>query len=217
MPALITWWTLDITALRGDAPSDTVAAVGSDLLRRWSQPHRRYHTTTHLVEMFWALEDLLEAGELTEREGQLARLAAWFHDARYDPSAPPGSNEHDSAELALRDLATLGIEAEDRATVRRLVELTAGHEAPEDDALAASFHDADLWILSAPADRFDQYCGQVREEYAFVDDTAYAQGRRAVLEPFARRDHLYRTRLGRREWEEPARANLARELDRLTG
>ena len=202
-------------ALHRDLPADTVAAVGADLLARWSEPHRRYHTTTHLVEMFWALEDLLDAGELAERDGQLARLAAWFHDAHYDPAAQPGANERQSAELAARHLVSLGLPTRDRETVQRLVRLTDGHEAPAGDPVATCFHDADLWILSAPEDRFDEYCAQVREEYAFVDDAAYAQGRRGVLEPFVRRDHLYLTRLARREWEESARDNLAREFERL--
>lgn len=214
MPALLSWWTLDVRVLHHRAHDDAIAAIGAGLVRRWSEPQRHYHTTTHLVEMFWALEELLEAGELSEREGSLARVAAWFHDAHYDPRAPGGSNEASSAELAARELTALGVPVRDRDEVVRLVRLTDGHEPP-DDPLAASFHDADLWILSAPRQRFDDYCTQVRQEYAFVDDRSYARGRSAVLEPFVRRDHLYATRHARREWEDRARRQLAHELARL--
>ncbi len=48
-----------------------------------------------------------------------------------------------------------------------------------------------------------------------MPDAAYALGRRAVLTPFAERDHIYLTDHAREHWEPPARVNLARELARL--
>ena len=215
MPALITWWTLDVRALAPDAHHDAVARTGADLLARWSEPGRRYHGTTHLVEMFWALEDLEGAGEIGDREACLARLAAWFHDAVYDPHALPGANEADSASYAVTALRPLGLSAAEIRAVEDLVRMTDGHNAPADDPLTAAFHDADLWILSAPQERFDAYCAQVREEYAFVPLDAYRTGRTAVLRPFTLRETIYRTAHARHQWEQPARVNLARELARL--
>ncbi len=69
MPALISWWTLDVRTLAPEAHADAVARTGAELLRRWSDPARRYHGTTHLVEMFWALEDLEAAGEIDDQAG----------------------------------------------------------------------------------------------------------------------------------------------------
>lgn len=214
MPALIAWWTTDLGALAPAAPTDRVLDVGRELLRRWTEPHRRYHTTTHLVEMFWALEDLEEAGELSARDGVVGRVAAWFHDAVY--AVPdPGDNEAASAALAVERLPALGVTDEEVAVVERIVRASERHELPEGGGLVAAFHDADLWVLAAPSGRFDAYCAQVREEYALVPDPAYRQGRAAVLRPFLDREHVYATRLGRSAWEPRARANLARELDRL--
>ena len=215
MPALITWWTLDVRSLAPAAHNDAVSAIGAGLLRRWTAPERRYHTTTHLVEMFWALEDLEAAGAVDDRGATLGRVAAWFHDAVYDPAALPGANEAASAELARESLRRLGLDAADQDTVARLVELTAGHDHDADDPVQAAFHDADLWVLSAPEDRFDEYCGQVRAEYAHVAEDAYRAGRTAVLEPLLHRDRIYRTLPALREWEAPARVNLGRELARL--
>ena len=215
MPALITWWTLDVRALAPEAHHDAVARTGADLLARWSEPGRRYHGTTHLVEMFWALEDLEGAGEIGDREACLARLAAWFHDAVYDPRALPGANEADSASYAVNALRPLGLPAAQIRAVEDLVRMTDGHHAPAEDALTSAFHDADLWILSAPQERFDAYCAQVREEYAFVPQDAYRAGRTAVLRPFTLRETISRTAHARHHWEQPARVNLARELARL--
>ena len=118
--------------------------------------------------MFWALEELEDAGELDAREATLARVAAWLHDAVYDPKAVSGANESESALLARGVLGELDLDDDDVDTVEELVLMTAGHEstAGPPRPIESAFHDADLWILSAPDSRFDDYCRQVRSEYA---------------------------------------------------
>jgi predicted metal-dependent HD superfamily phosphohydrolase len=216
MRALLTWWNMDVRDVAPQAPEEeTVARVGADLVDRWNEPVRRYHTTRHLVEMFGALEELEEAGEIDERQGSVARLAAWFHDAIYDPSATSGANEADSAALARGSLEHLDFETDDIEAINRLILLSVRHDADATEALDAAFHDADLWILSSPTERFDDYCGQVREEYAHVPEGAYRHGRAAILRPLLRRDRVYRTTRALQSWETRARVNLGRELKRL--
>src|SRR5450631_2676318 len=216
MPALITWWTMDVRGLAPRTPgNDVVERLGAGLLELWADPARRYHTTTHLVEMFWALEELEESREIDDRQCSLARLAAWFHDAVYDPATSPGSNEADSAALARKTLRQLSLSDGDIDTVDRLIRLTARHDADAAHPLDAAFHDADLWILSAAQERFDEYCEQVRLEYAHVPDAAYRTGRAAILGPLLHRDRIYRTSHALHAWETPARINLGRELTRL--
>src|SRR5450631_2339613 len=216
MPALITSWTMDVRRIAAHAPgNDVVGHVGTDLLARWSEPSRRYHTTTHLVEMFGALEEMEDAQEIGDRQCSITRLAAWFHDAVYDPAARPGSNEADSAALARDTLEQLSFTGDDIDAIERLIRLTARHDTDAAEPLEAAFHDADLWILSAPQERFDRYCDQVRQEYAHVADSDYANGRAAVLGPLLHRDRIYRTSHALHGWETPARINLGRELTRL--
>lgn len=216
MPALITWWKLDVADLAPRAHSDAVLAIGADLVRRLDEEHRRYHTTRHLVELFWALEDLERAHVVSAREAALGRMAGWFHDAIYDPTTPPGDNEIRSAELAVRDLSALGFAPDDIETIRDLVLATQTHELAH-DGLPAAFHDADLWILSAPHSRYDEYTTQVREEYAAVPDEVFASARAAILRPFIDRESIYATAFARENWEDAARLNLAAELETLTG
>jgi predicted metal-dependent HD superfamily phosphohydrolase len=216
MRDLITWWSRDVRDVAPQAPAEEVVArIGEDLVGRWNEPVRRYHTTRHLLEMFAALENLEDAGEIAERQGSLARVAAWFHDAVYDPSAPPGANEAESAALARHTLQRLDFEADDVDAIERLILLTARHDTNGAEELDAAFSDADLWILASSTERFDQYCDQVRQEYAHVPEAAYQQGRAAVLRPLLRRDRIYRTAQALRTWEAPARVNLSRELKRL--
>lgn len=217
MPALITWWTQDLAHLAPGADPDTVQSVGADLLARWADPARRYHSTTHLVEMFWGLEELEEAGEVSADEATLGRIAAWLHDAVYDVHAPPGRNEAQSADLAGQLLPTVALRPDAVSRVESLVRMTDGHVlgAGAGDALAAAFHDVDLVIFTASVQRFDAYCDLVREEYAAVPDDAFRVGRRAILGDFLRRDRLYATDHAHARWDAPARANLRRALDRL--
>src|SRR5689334_15382646 len=57
--------------------------LGADLLARWREPHRHYHTDEHLAFM---LEIIDRHADLAD-DADAVRLAAWFHDAVYDPRA----------------------------------------------------------------------------------------------------------------------------------
>jgi predicted metal-dependent HD superfamily phosphohydrolase len=214
VPALITWWTLDVADLAPGAHSDAVSAIGADLLRRLGESHRRYHTPRHLVELFWALEDLESAHVISPRDAAVGRIAGWFHDAIYDTTTAAGDNEIHSAELAVRDLTALGFEDDDLETVRDLVLATQTHELAH-AGLPAAFHDADLWILSSPRGRYEEYTVQVREEYAAVPTEVFQSARAAILRPFIDRESIYATAFARDNWEDAARLNLAAELETL--
>ncbi|MEP7035585.1 MAG: hypothetical protein ABI934_08355 [Actinomycetota bacterium] len=215
MPALTTWWTMDVRALQPQAHHYAVQASAADLLARWTEPARCYHTTRHLVEVFWALEELELAGEIDDRQCSLARLAAWFHDAVYLPGASHGSNEADSAALARDQLTEVGLGDKDIDAIDAMIRLTVNHDAHHEEPLETAFQDADLWILSAPVERFDEYCDQVRQEYAALSHPAYRRGRTTILEALVHRDTIYRTSHALHHWETPARINLGRELTRL--
>ena len=58
--------------------------------------------------MFWALEDLEGAGEIGDREACLARLAAWFHDAVYDPHDAAGRERGGQRVVRRHRAATAG-------------------------------------------------------------------------------------------------------------
>ena len=63
--------------------------------------------------------------------------------------------------------------------------------------------------------RFDEYCAQVRVEYAVVPPARYARERSRILGALRDRPRLYAQDHAHREWEGPARSNLTRELERL--
>jgi predicted metal-dependent HD superfamily phosphohydrolase len=191
---------------------EALAGVGRELRRRWREPHRHYHTGRHLRAVLDVL-DRLAAGA---RRADLVRLAAWYHDAVYDPWAAAGRNEADSAELAAVELTRLGVPAGAVAEVRRLVLLTDGHRVEPGDTDGALLCDADLAVLASAPEEYDRYAAAVRREYAHVPDEAFRAGRAAVLRHLLDLPRLYRTATLAGRWEAPARANLERELAALS-
>lgn len=76
--------------------------------------------------------------------------------------------------------------------------------------------DADLAILAAAPKEYGTYAAQVREEYGFVPDDAFREGRAAVLRQLLGLPRLFRTPHGVAAWEPRARQNLTTELELLT-
>jgi predicted metal-dependent HD superfamily phosphohydrolase len=189
--------------------SPAAAALGDELLRRWAESHRRYHTLEHLAACLDAVDALAdEAADVIA-----VRLAVWFHDAVYNRR--PGEDEQASAALAEDRLRRLGV-ADRVAEVARLVRLTATHQTAPDDRNGAVLCDADLSVLGGTPESYARYAAQIREEYADIDEVDFRAGRRRVLEAFAAREPLFRTRPAQALWEEHARRNVRTELALLS-
>lgn len=181
------------------------------LLARHREPHRRYHTATHVMWVLRHLQDLVAAGE-GPSDPPAAQLAVLFHDAVYDTRA--ADNEARSAALAVEAASALGWPAERLALVHRLVMATAGHRPA--DADEAAVVDADLAILGAAPNDYAAYARAVRAEYAHVPDEEWRSGRAAILRGFAASEHLFTTSTMRRGREARAFANIAAELATLS-
>jgi len=198
-------------------------ALGEDLLERYEQPHRKYHTSVHLSEMLTALKTLYKRHHTATPRAVL--LAAWFHDAVYE--ANPGDDEAASADLArtaLTPLASTGFLTNRGVTaIAHLIELTASHQLADGieeytsgaltRADAEFFLDADLAILAADSPRYTRYVAGVRAEYAHYAPDAFTRGRAAILQGFLNRTAIYASDTAHLLWDAPARLNLRTELE----
>lgn len=210
LEALRVRFTRALESARGtgaDGPDPVPYA--DDLLARWQEPQRRYHTLTHLT----AVLDHVDVLEKYATDADVVRLAAWFHDAVYLPER--SENEERSARIAERALPEAGLSATKTAEVARLVRLTVTHAPADDDHDGQVLCDADLAILAAPPATYAAYTAAVREEYHFVPNDAFRDGRSAILRQLLDLPQLFRTPHGRQEWEATARYNLRSELELL--
>ncbi|WP_454760388.1 HD domain-containing protein [Caulobacter segnis] len=178
----------------------------------YADPRRRYHSLAHIED---CLARLAAVTDLSERHRSLLTAALWWHDAVYDPTR--SDNEALSAEMAGRDLPTLGYAPEDVAEVERLILLTQGHQVPAGDPLGALMVSIDLSILGAEAQAYDAYAHAIREEYAHVPEEAYRLGRARVLQYFLDAPTLFPDPDFAARFDAAARGNLAREIASLSG
>lgn len=177
------------------------AGLRDELLARYAEPQRKYHTQQHLHE---CLTGFAREQARAARPGELA-LALWFHDAVYDLRAH--DNEARSADCARDALQQAGASADVAQRVHALVMATC-HDAQPSDPDAQLLVDIDLSILGAPPARFAEYERQIRAEYAHVPPALFEPRRRDILGRFLARDPLYLTPGLRAEREAQARINL---------
>jgi predicted metal-dependent HD superfamily phosphohydrolase len=198
------------TAAVGNEPAARVAF--DEVVARHREPHRRYHGVRHVT---WVLRHVRELAEhVPVADIDAIVVAAFFHDAVYDPRA--ADNEERSAQLAERVLEQLGWHAARRAVVGAMIRATAAHGATG-DADTGVLLDADLAVLGADPAAYQAYVTGVRTEYAHVDRDAWRTGRGQVLRGLLAHRPLYATAPARARWEARAAANMASELAALSG
>jgi predicted metal-dependent HD superfamily phosphohydrolase len=193
---------------RWNATLPQQSQLGENLITRYSEPHRHYHTTTHLLDVLTMIDQLADDHDLF-----LVQLAAWYHDAVYAIPAGQISNEEASARLALRELSLVGLEQEDLNQVARLVRLTETHQPGPRDPEGELLCDADLAILASDPADYAEYVAAIRAEYAKVPEEQFLAGRLAVLTGLANRE-IFRTNKGR-QLTDAAYANLETEISAL--
>jgi len=175
-----------------------------EIAEAYSGPGRFYHTLDHVMDVLATVDGLAAHA----RNLNAVKLAAWLHDLIYDSKA--SDNEERSAEYAERLCQELAIP--EGSSVASLIRKTKTHDAG-DDADAQVLIDADLFILGASEAVYRDYAEKIRQEYAWVPESQYRQGRRRVLENFLSRARVYHFLS---QLEEAARRNMADEIGRLS-
>jgi predicted metal-dependent HD superfamily phosphohydrolase len=194
----------------GIPDSPELNSLYHDVLLRYSEPHRHYHTRQHLAECFEKVQDILS---LAEHPGEVL-VGLWFHDALYDTRRH--DNEQRSADWARSAARELGASAESAQRIHDLIMFTR-HSAAPVGVDAQVLVDADLSILGAPLARFQEYETQVRSEYAWVPDEVFRSTRASILKELLGRSHLYSTAQFQERYEAQARRNLRQSLKDLEG
>lgn len=191
--------------------------VFNDLVARYSEPHRVYHTLEHIRHClceFWLVRDLATNPAAVE-------MALWYHDAVYATGEKPGAknirdNEGRSADLATQVCEEANLPQSFTTRVARLILETRHERIPAifDRRLIV---DIDLSILGQSATVFDEYERRIREEYVTVPDHVFAARRSEILRSFIspQRQFIYSTKFFQDKYEKQARANIIRSLERL--
>ncbi len=181
-----------------------------DLVARYSENHRKYHTLQHLEECLNHFDEFREGAEHPLE----IELALWFHDAVYEVKRK--DNEKKSADWARSFALEMGLESAAAERIHALIMATL-HDALPQGPDAQIMIDVDLAILGAEESRFEEYEQQVREEYGWVPGILFRRSRKKVLKGFLERPRIYSTARFTTAREEQARKNIRLSLRQLRG
>jgi predicted metal-dependent HD superfamily phosphohydrolase len=191
-------------------------SIVDEVIARHSEPHRHYHTTTHVMWVLRHTAELLAIEADTTVDGDAVTAAALFHDVIYDPRA--SDNEACSAALADRAMTEVGWPPSRASAVSRLILATAAPDVTEGaEPGTAVLLDADLAVLGGEPQAYAAYVSAVRQEYGHVDEASWRVGRAAVLRGLLDHRPLFATATMRAARERRARGNLSAELASLGG
>jgi predicted metal-dependent HD superfamily phosphohydrolase len=179
-----------------------------EVIAAYSESGRFYHTLNHLEECF----SHFDSAKRLARSPAEIEIAIWFHDAIYDTRR--NDNEENSAGWAVNVIQESGLSSTVAERIAGLI-LATKHKVKPHDPDASLFVDVDLSILGASTNRFDEYERQIRQEYAWVPENEFRQGRTKLLRNIWAREHIYFTQFFRTRLEATARENLKRSLVEL--
>jgi predicted metal-dependent HD superfamily phosphohydrolase len=181
--------------------------VFDDLIRRYGEPHRRYHGWNHVLRCLDQFE--LVAARL--RDPDAVELALWFHDAVYVPGAT--DNEKRSAELFCETGRGL-FHMDFIEKVHSFTMLTRHNLAPSDSD-GEFVVDIDLSSLASGWDRFMEDSDRIRQEQCGISDGRFYPAQAKFLRSLVDRPQIFYSTFFHERYERSARDNINRFLDGL--
>ncbi|WP_394124811.1 HD domain-containing protein [Psychrobacter nivimaris] len=202
-----------LSAMTSDISPKQIDRLWQDIVMRYGEPQRAYHTLNHIQQLLVEFENIKQVLS----EPHIIALALYYHDVIYDPTR--SDNELQSAEFATDALGPY-LSQEQRQQIHAVIMMTANHQLDtlvDSDKYndAAYLLDMDLSILGAQWSAYEQYAKAIRQEYAHVADDDYRDGRTAVLQGLLAHPKLYLTDHYYNQLETQARDNIKHELTLL--
>ena len=179
-----------------------------EIVENHTNKKRYYHTLEHLESLLFQLTPIKT--EINHWNTILFTL--FYHDVIYN--SLKSNNEEKSAEFAIQRMQLLSVPQEIIKRCENQILATKHHKLSEDTD-TNYFTDADLAILGANWETYQQYYKNVRKEYAVYPNLVYNSGRKKALKHFLTMDNIFKTEYFYKKFEKTARENIQREIDFL--
>ena len=140
-----------------------------DILERWSEKHRKYHTISHLEDL---IQQINTYTGLSSTEHDMLTLTAIFHDIIYIPRR--GDNEVQSAEFFLNHVA-MNKDSSEIQEIATMIRDTK-HHTPSTH-LSGIFSNMDMSIVRRPYAELLKWEDEIRYEYSHLPGIVYIIGR----------------------------------------
>lgn len=147
-----------------------------DLLERWEEPHRSYHSKGHLHDLFRQIERDFQKDVVNQTEKEKLELVAIFHDIVYNPART------DNEEQSARYMLSLCNRPGDPSITEVYNAILDTKEHVGNSPLSVTFNRYDMNIVERDFDELLEWEQGIRAEYKMVDNTAYKVGRLRFLE-----------------------------------
>jgi predicted metal-dependent HD superfamily phosphohydrolase len=164
-----------------------------------------YHNLTHTQRVVSATEELITGEKISDKDANILRFAAWFHDSGYTQ----GKENHEAigAKIAEKFLSKQKLDDAFISEVQRLILATKmGHEPT--DVLEKIIRDADSWHFQYK--KYNRVSELLRLEWEQLDYKEYTEVE--WLEEnisFFTKHHRYYTKYALENWQSGKDKNLA--------
>jgi predicted metal-dependent HD superfamily phosphohydrolase len=172
--------------------------------KRYSEPHRFYHTMTHINDCL--LEVLKMKSSFDNIKSVI--MALFFHDIVYDSES--NSNELDSAILMKKMLTPFNFDDSFLSIVYDLI-VDTKHPSKPNTQDSYLLIDIDLLILSSNKEKFDKYNDDIRKEFSWVPDDVFYFERKKFLRNLMIYGNIYKSNVFF-HLNEKARTNILKVL-----
>ena len=147
------------------------------LEKLWAEKTRFYHNTTHLIQILKDIESNIWFTELFPFEKKVLLLAAFFHDAIYDPK----KKDNEDQSINFFKASWIGHDEFVYKEVIKLIEVTKHRKRPV-NRLAQIFWDADNAGFKGGYTTLLKNEKLIRKEYKFVPVAKYREARLKFIE-----------------------------------
>lgn len=182
-----------------------IVDLWGEMVKNYSGSKRHYHTLQHLENVLLQLQEVKT--QINSWEAVLFTL--FYHDVVYN--SLKSDNEEKSAVLAEKRMVQIGAPKELIQLCKEQILATKSHGISKNRD-TNYFTDADLSILGATWEEYENYFENVRKEYSIYPDLVYKPGRKKVLNHFLVMERIYKTAFFCTKFEKQARENIRREI-----
>lgn len=143
-----------------------------EILNRWSEPHRHFHTTKHLFDLISKVNQ--RKGSISTTDYEKLIIVALFHDIVYNPTS--STNEEDSAEMFTSSITELTTDA---IEIRQAILDTKSHHATT--FISKIFCTLDMSVIEGGFNELLEWEKGIWGEYQVFGKEAYKIGRLKFL------------------------------------
>ncbi len=154
----------------------------TEILACWQEPHRYFHTLSHLADILQEIEKDFLQEHISPDEKELFQICAFMHDIVYNPKKQ--DNEAQSAELVSHFFPKLSTELV--AQIQNIILETKTHQSTNRFSEIFCAYDMRIITHSTLAELWE-YERQIFKEFQYLDYAMYKAGRIFLLENFAKK------------------------------